>query len=66
MPEPNSALKLHSLSDLNARGDAILTLIRADNQKYVVTMTESDASYWYARLEAILTKAKEADAAAKK
>lgn len=62
MPEPNSALKLHSLSDLNGRGDAVLTLIRADNQKYVVTMTEADLSFWQARLEAVMTKAEETDA----
>jgi hypothetical protein len=62
MSEPNSALKLHSLSDLNGRGHALLTLIRADNEKFVVMLTEGDLSFWQARIEAVMTKAEEADA----
>jgi hypothetical protein len=62
MSEPNSALKLQSLSDLNGRGHALLTLIRADNEKFVVMLTDADLSFWQARIEAVQTKAKEADA----
>jgi hypothetical protein len=59
MAEPNSALKLQSLSDLNERGDALFTLIRADNEKYVVMLTEADLTFWRSRLDSVLLKAKD-------
>lgn len=59
MAEPNSALKIHSLSDLNGRGDAIQTLIRADNEKYVVMLTEADLRFQRSRIDAVLLKYEE-------
>lgn len=58
-PEPNSALKLHSLNDLNERGDSLLTFIRSDNQKFVVTLTEGDLLFWRARIDSVLLKFKD-------
>lgn len=62
MPEPNSALKIQSLNDLNGRGDTILHLIRADNQKFVVSMTEGDLRFWKSRIDAVLLKYEEQNA----
>lgn len=59
MPEPNSALKLQSLNDLNSRGDTILHIIRRDGEKYIVTMTEPDLRFWRARIDAALLKYEE-------
>jgi hypothetical protein len=49
-------MKLFSLSDENERGQSLLTLIRADNERYVVTLDESDIDFWDARIAAIKLK----------
>lgn len=51
--------KLQSLSDFNAGGDALLTFVRADNEKYCVTVTEPDLLFWRERIDAVLLKAKD-------
>lgn len=63
--EPNGALKLQSLNDLNGRGDTILHLIRQDDLKFVVTMTEGDLRFWRSRIDAVLLKYEEATNAKK-
>lgn len=57
--EPNSALKIQSLSDLNERGHGLLTFIRADDVKCLITVTESDLEFWRARIDSVLLKAKD-------
>jgi hypothetical protein len=58
----HTRLKLFSLSDENERGDALLTLIRADNEKYAVTLNRGDIDYWEARIAAIKQKRAEKNA----
>ena len=55
------ALKIYSLSDLNERGDAILTLINQENERFALTLTDGDLAYFEARILAVRAKVKEKD-----
>ena len=57
----SAGLKIYSLSDLNERGDAILTLINADNERFALTLADGDLAYFEARILAVRSKAKEKD-----
>ena len=52
----DSRLKLFSLSDENERGQSLLTLIRADDERYAVTLNSGDIDFWDARIAAIKLK----------
>jgi hypothetical protein len=52
--------KLFSLSDINGKGEAKLSIVRADNEKFSVILDEGERTYWEARLAAIRLK-KEAE-----
>jgi hypothetical protein len=49
-------LKIKSLSDFNEVGDAVLTLIRADDQQYGVVVRDPDLAFLEARIAAVRAK----------
>ena len=55
-------LKIKSLSDFNEVGDAVLSLIRADDQQFGIVVRDADLAFLEARIKAVRAKGKEADA----
>ena len=52
-------LKIYSLSDLNEKGEGILTLINAGNERFAVTVDDPALAYFESRIKAVREKAKE-------
>jgi hypothetical protein len=55
-------LKIKSLSDFNEVGDAVLSLIRQDDQQFGIIVRLEDLTFFEARIAAVKAKAKEANA----
>jgi hypothetical protein len=55
-------LKIKSLSDFNEVGDAVLSLIRADDQQFGIVVRDADLAFFEARIKAVRAKGAEANA----
>jgi hypothetical protein len=52
-------LKIKALSDYNEVGDAVLSLIRADDQQFGIVVRDADLAFLEARIKAVRAKAAE-------
>jgi hypothetical protein len=55
-------LKIKSLSDFNEHGDAVLSLIRQDDQQFGIIVRDADLAFFEARIKAVRAKAEENNA----
>jgi hypothetical protein len=55
-------LKIKSLSDFNEVGDAVLSLIRQDDQQFGIVVRDADLAFFEARIKAVRAKADDKEA----
>jgi hypothetical protein len=55
-------LKIKSLSDFNEVGDAVLSLIRQDDQQFGIIVRDADLAFFEARIKAVRAKADDKEA----
>jgi hypothetical protein len=55
-------LKIKALSDFNEVGDAVLSLIRQDDQQFGIIVRDADLAFFEARIKAVRAKADDKEA----